>query len=74
MSLTKGNIQARQLVNQQANRCLDLSVQAIIAPTNHETLETLKKEFVRLNTMGTIGSALDQMEKSGLMDDETQSD
>ena len=68
MEISKGNMQARALVNQQANRCFSLAFDAIISAKNHETLEELQKEFVRLNTMGAIGSALDQMETTGILD------
>jgi len=74
MTISKGNMHARALVNQQAHRCLQLTFNAIISAKNHETLEELQKEFVRLNTMGAIGSALDQMETTGILNVEISRD
>lgn len=74
MTLSKGNRQARELVNKQASKCFDLSFEAIASAKDHQKLGELQKEFVRLNTMGAIGSALDQMEQAGLLDDKDSRD
>lgn len=74
MTLSKGNRQARELVNKQASKCFELSFKAILSAKNHEVLRPLQQEFVRLNTMGSIGSALEQMENSGLLDDQNCKD
>lgn len=76
MPLSKGNIQAREALTEQARRCLQLSANACleINRSNHELIKELRDEMVRLNTMGAIGSALDQMENAGLLDDEASRD
>ena len=70
---TRGNIQAREALTEQARRCLQLSANAClqINRSNHELIKELRDEMVRLNTMGAIGSALDQMENAGLLSDKT---
>lgn len=74
MTISEGNKQARELVNKQASKCFELSFRAILSAKNHDVLQALQKEFVRLNTMGSIGSALEQMENSGLLDDQNCKD
>lgn len=76
MPLSKGNIQAREALTEQARRCLQLSANAClqINRSNHELIKELRDEMVRLNTMGAIGSALDQMENAGLLSDKTGTD
>lgn len=74
MPLSKGNQQAREVIDAQANKCLTLSAEACHQKSDHSKIVELQKEMIRLNTMGKIGNALEQMENAGLLDDQTGRD